>query len=456
MEEVLEEIIPSEQEKRELEQTTEFVKNRVNEIAKDYEISVEPRLVGSSSRGTWISGDRDIDVFILLPKTLEEEEFRQKGLKIAREVAQEADTYQEDYAEHPYITARFGSFLVDLVPAYDVEDASEVTSAVDRTPLHDRYVSKRLDDELKKCIRLLKKFMKSNNVYGAELKVKGFSGYLTELLVLEYGKKGQSGIESFKDVLRASGNWKKGQVIDLEDHGVKQKFDAPLIVIDPIDPNRNVAAALEMEQWAKFIGASMAYLENSKKSFFVENREKEYSSEELVKTIEERKTRLIGLEFNLPDLVDDTLYPQLYKTENWLKKLLRQEEFDLIRSGVYRDNEKALVLFEVWNDLPRVEKHIGPPVTSKKHSKSFIEKYKNQEVFCGPYIEKDRWVVERKREYVHPENLIEQKTEDIKQSGIGKNLKRVDKKVLSGPSLLKEKYLSFIGDFLTKKAVWLD
>ncbi len=133
-------------------------------------------------------------------------------------------------------------FEVDLVPCYLVEDASRLMSAVDRTPFHTKYVGSRIigreDDVL-----LLKQFMKGVNVYGSELKVGGFSGYLAELLVLCYG--------SFAAVLQAASAWRPGQRLDLEGHGIG-RHDEPLIMVDPVDPGRNVAAALTLDKMLQF------------------------------------------------------------------------------------------------------------------------------------------------------------------------------------------------------------
>lgn len=452
---VLEDITPSEQEAKKLRETAKFIKKRIKELGRELDTDVEPRLVGSSGRGTWISGDRDIDVFILFSKDLDREELKKKGLELARKTAEDADSFQEDYAEHPYITARFGEFLVDLVPAYNISGAQEIASAVDRTPLHHQYVSKKLNDELKNCTRLLKKFMKSIGVYGAELRVKGFSGYLTELLTIYYGEKNQSAVESFKSILEAASRWRKGETIDIEGYGVKEEFETPLVVIDPVDSSRNVAAALELEQWAKFVAASNQFLRKPKKTYFTEKQREGFDKTNLIDEIERRNTNFVGIEFDEPGLVDDTLYPQLYKTQNWVGKLLKREGFRVVRSSVFSDGEKALVLFETWNDLPRVEKHIGPPVTSREHSLNFVEKYVNEDVFAGPYIEEDRWVVERKREHTQAKRFIEEKITNLEQAGTGKNLKRVNKKVLTGANLLKDRYVDFIGEFLSKKVSWL-
>lgn len=101
------------------------------------------------------------------------------------------------------------------------------------------------------------------NTYGANYKVSGFSGYLCELLILKY--------HSFEEVLKAASyKWHKHYKIDLENYGTSNKFKDPLIAIDPVDKNRNVAAALSMQKFSEFIVASRNFLDNPNESYFQE------------------------------------------------------------------------------------------------------------------------------------------------------------------------------------------
>ena len=122
---------------------------------------------------------------------------------------------------------------------------------------------------MKKPVILLKKFLKGVGVYGAEIKVGGFSGYLCELLIIHYG--------SFLNLLKSVVNWRwrrKRIVIDIEKSYEKkgvdptQVFDSPLIVIDPIDDRRNVASALREDRLSEFIAAAKAFLRNPSEHFF--------------------------------------------------------------------------------------------------------------------------------------------------------------------------------------------
>ncbi|WGI17805.1 CCA tRNA nucleotidyltransferase [Methanonatronarchaeum sp. AMET-Sl] len=453
---VISKVTPSDEEKTRADETVEKVKEIVKEVGDEVGVEVLPKTVGSVARGTWTSGDRDIDIFMVLPKDMNEKEFREKGLKLARDTALHADRYVEEFAEHPYITAKFGDFDVDIVPCYNVDNYREVTSAVDRTPLHDDYVSKKLNNELKNSIKLLKRFMKGIGVYGAEFKVGGFSGYLTELIALKYQKtSSKTKYPTFINTLKKASNWRDGETIDIENHGTSNQYKGPLIVVDPVDPNRNVAAALTKESWAEFISASQMFLEKPSINFFYPKERKPIEKKDLKQIIKERETKLILLEFDKPDIVDDTLYPQLRKTANWIETLLQNHGFNVIRSKV--DGKKgAYVLIELKEKkLPSVEKHIGPPITAKQHSKSFLKKYIDTELHSGPYIDKDRWVVERKRKRKEPTQVIIEKIKDPKRTGIGKDLIKTDIEVFEDLEIIRADQ-KFLTNYFIETPIWLE
>ncbi|OUJ18191.1 tRNA nucleotidyltransferase, CCA-adding enzyme [Methanonatronarchaeum thermophilum] len=452
---VLNKVDPSNREREKAVETIDKVKNIVQIVGDEIGVKVNPRTVGSVARGTWISGDRDIDIFLVLPKNLSEKEFRKKGLKLARKTAEHADSYVEEFAEHPYITARFGEFDVDIVPCYKAENYQEVTSAVDRTPLHDDYVSNKLNKELKNSIKLLKRFMKGIGVYGAEFKIGGFSGYLTELLALNYQKNGDNPHPTFTNTLKQASKWSYGETIDIKGYKTASSFNGPLIVIDPVDPNRNVAAALTKKRWAEFTSAAHLFLQNPKTDYFYPSKIKPYNSKKLKEIIKKRKTKLILLDFDKPEVVDDTLYPQLRKTANWIEQLLENKGFDVIRSEINGETG-AYVLIELKEkNLPSVEKHYGPPVTSKKHSQSFLEKYIDNDIHSGPYIEEDRWVVERKRKEKKPTNIILERIKDPKLTGVGKDLIKTEVEILEDQEILDVNN-RFLTEYFIGKPHWLE
>ena len=181
---VREQIDPTPAERERLAEAAAALTERVERAVADLPVTADVLQVGSTARGTWLSGDRDIDLFVRFPPDLDRERLEQYGLEVGHAVLPDG---HEEYAEHPYVKGPVDGFDVDLVPCYAVEDATDIRSAVDRTPFHDAYLQERLTDDLAADVRLAKAFLKGCDVYGSDLRTRGFSGYLTELLVLEYG-----------------------------------------------------------------------------------------------------------------------------------------------------------------------------------------------------------------------------------------------------------------------------
>ena len=179
-------------------------------------------------------------------------ELETEGLALARSIAASfTDQFHEKYAEHPYINATIDDVDVDLVPCYNVDSATRIQSAVDRTPFHTRYITDKINGLIDDVL-LLKQFTKAGGIYGSDQMTEGFSGYLCELLVLHYG--------GFTPLIQAAASWRPGIVIDIENHAAK-KFEEPLVVIDPVDPKRNVAAAVSLDRMAGFVELARGYEE---------------------------------------------------------------------------------------------------------------------------------------------------------------------------------------------------
>jgi tRNA nucleotidyltransferase (CCA-adding enzyme) len=358
-------------------------------------------LVGSAARNTWLSGDHDLDIFL----GVSTDGSLDAAMDIARLVAPD---HEEKYAAHPYVHAKLNGFEIDLVPCYLVDDAAMLKSAVDRTPFHTKYIAEKiigLEDE----VLLLKQFLKGIRVYGSELKVGGFSGYLSELLVLYYG--------SFPEVLQAAAVWRPGEFIDLERHG-KELHREPLVVIDPVDPGRNVAAALTLDNMFRFVVASRSFLKVPSIGFFFPSSERPLSDDELREKISARGSSLILIQFKPPSVVEDVLFPQLRKAEESVKSLLERNGFSLLRSSVESFRDMAVMLFEVevWVQS-RVCRRIGPPAWEAEHISRFLAAHPRP--LCGPYIRDGRVVVEEPRKYTIASDLL---AAELGNLSLGKHL----------------------------------
>ncbi|WP_254279780.1 CCA tRNA nucleotidyltransferase [Haloarcula marina] len=403
VERVRDRVSPDADERARLQRAARTVRERAEAAVSDLPVDAEVIQVGSTARETWTAGDRDVDVFVAFPPELDRETLEAYGLQVGHAVLPEG---REEYAEHPYVVGECDGYDVDLVPCYAVDDATAIQSAVDRTPFHTRYLESRLDDRLAGAVRVTKQFLKGIGVYGSDLRTRGFSGYLTELLVLEYG--------GFRDLVTAAADWHPPVTFDPEDHGTRS-FDDPLVVVDPTDPERNVAAVCSARNVARFQHYARELLTTPREELFEATIPDPYDADAVRAAVEGRDTTPVALRFAAPDIVEDQLWPQLRKSLGGLTDELDRRGFDVFRSAAFatdggsgtgdgsqnaNDAGTAVLLVELAvAERPAIERHEGPPVHVREHATGFYEAYADDPDVSGPYVDGDRYVVERPREF---------------------------------------------------------
>src|SRR6058998_794278 len=309
-EQVLARIRPSPEEEARIENVVRELLERLRATLKSKGWDAKPFLAGSVAKGTHLTGT-EIDVFVAFPPDLPRADLEERGLALGTIL--EKGTHR--YAEHPYTRGWYGGFEVEIVPCYRITDATQRMSAVDRTPLHVDYVLGRVKEGQTNEVRLLKAWAEGIGVYGAEAKVLGFSGYLCELLILKYA--------SFRGVLDSSLSWRPGTVIVLEGPPART-FPEPLIVVDPVDPNRNVASAVGIEQLATFVHAAREYLAAPSERFFFPRPLKALPISKLRALVRKRGSGLLAVSIPAPTLTEDVLYPQLRKAHRSFADLLHR------------------------------------------------------------------------------------------------------------------------------------
>lgn len=452
---VLKRIKPSEAERGRLKKVAESLLERVDRTCKVLNLPARAMLVGSAARGTWLRSERDIDIFILFPEDLSRDELEKKGLAVARKVAGRMG--KEQYAEHPYITTKFDGFDVDLVPCYDVSDPSRIKSAVDRTPYHNRYIQERLTPKLADEVLLLKRFIFGAGAYGAELKVQGFSGYLCELLIMYY--------RSFKEVIDAASKWSPGTIVDIEGSYPDQAearalFQGqPLIVIDPVDANRNVAAAVSMQNFATFVRECQGFMRKPSARFFFPRDVKRLTKREVEGILMRRGTYPLCILFKSPNVVADMLYPQLRKTERALVAELTRAGFEVIRSDVWANGRSIILIELVISKLPRVQVHVGPPI--KVDVGDFVQMHlRSKRKFAGPFIDSyGRLIFELERRQTDARAVLERALAG--RASFGRHVAEALAKghnILEGKNISKlcvdKKSCEFISEYLTRCLPW--
>lgn len=407
---VRERVTPSAEERDRLEETVLTLVDRTEAVVDELGVDADVLRVGSTARDTWLRGDRDIDIFVRFDPSYTREELERYGLEIGQTVLPDG---RLEYAEHPYVSAAFEGYAVDLVPCFRVGSAAEIRSAVDRTPFHAAYVTERLDADLANDVRVLKRFFEAIGIYGSDLRTQGFSGYLTELLVLTYG--------DVRGVLEATATWQPPVRLDPEEHG-ETTFDDPLVVIDPTDPSRNVAAVVTGENVARLQHHARDLLENPDPDRFALEKPDALTEAELLAHLERRATTPIAIRFPTPDIVNDQLYPQLRRSIEGITRALEERGFEVVRADAFAGESAVLFVELSVAQRPRIERHEGPPVHVREHATSFLETYEDAEVY-GPFIDGDRYVVERERDVRTAAAFL--RGEDLLDVGLGADVRRI-------------------------------
>jgi tRNA nucleotidyltransferase (CCA-adding enzyme) len=462
---ILEKITPTETERNKMETIAKDLELKVLAACEEFGIEAIVRVEGSVAKDTWLKGDPDVDVFMRLSPSIPKAMMGEIGLKVAKR-ATEGAVQVERFAEHPYLETFINETRVNIVPCYDAKPG-EWLSATDRTPYHTDYINQHLDKSLRSDVRLLKKFMKGTGVYGAEIKIGGFSGYLCELLVLHFG--------SFVKVLEAFSKHIAKRVVDIEGFYEKRQreiellFPEPLVLIDPVDKARNVASAVQPQKLHMFVAACRAFIDNPNEEFFDPLKVHPLSVEELRTTLSDRGSTLVFLTIDNIDAVPDVLWGQLLRTRKSLRKQLELNDFKVLRDSVWTEDKAEFIIFVFeleQTTLPNVKMHLGPPLEFQKECDSFLSKYsKNSEIIAGPFVEDGRWIVEIHRKYIDAMEFLRTKLSsggiecgvaDLVAQALRENFLVLHGDEVTEHYAYSKKFAEFLTSFLMNRPFWLE
>jgi len=313
-------------------------------IPYDFKIELE----GSVAKGTSLRGEMDLDIFVLIQyENLNKEWIIEKFVKpVSKGLGRLGKGYRVElrYASHPYVKVYAGNIEADIVPAYWAKSINDIKTPVDRTPFHTEFVKKNLTDEQRDEVRLLKKFFKGIGVYGAEIKVEGFSGYLTELLIIKYG--------SFEDFLRSAITWREPQIISLsklnsyEVSVLRKTFKgAPLIFPDPVDSRRNAAAAVSRRSMALAILAAHEFLKRPSLKFFFPTQET-LSIEELQSRLKSTERYALLILYNVAEGTSpDIIWGELKSVGRRIANVLKVNDFNVLDLRFWSDEHRHAVIY---------------------------------------------------------------------------------------------------------------
>ena len=344
--------IPNDKQRKKVDKIANQVFSLVSNEAEKQKSVVSVHFGGSYAKETWTRGKIDIDIFVKFKKTTTEKNFEKIGRKIGFDSLKKFKPYVR-YSEHPFVEANIDDVGVNVVPCYDVKKG-EWKSAADRSTFHTEFMSEKLTGLMKDDIRVLKCFLEKNSMYGAEIAKQGFSGYVCEVLVYYLG--------SFEKVLKKIAKLQNNEMIGES----PRKFESPMVLIDPIDRNRNLGAAISIENVTNFILIARNFLKKNSVSYFKEKSK--------LSVPKEFAKNMLVINFKYKKRSDDIIYGQIKRAANSIESQMNKEGFNVLRNDslAYDENNASLIFLLESIIISKNEIRTGPEVFSSEFSSKFI------------------------------------------------------------------------------------
>ena len=318
-------------------------------------------LGGSGAKETWLKDANDADIFIQFSY----DKYKDKSDKLSdilEKQIKKSFKLNRLHGSRDYFQVKEKGYTFEIIPILEIKKAETALNITDVSPLHAEFVKKynKLSDD----IRLMKQFCKANNIYGAESYINGFSGYMCELLVINYN--------GFLNLLKAACKWKDKEVMDIKNFYKgknilmdmnKSKIISPLILVDPVQADRNAAAALSEEKFLLFKKKAKEFLKKPSNSFF---EKKEINTKDFM-----------VIEVDSLEGKEDVVGAKLLKVFNFIKEKLIKEGF-IVKDSIFTfDREKKAFFYFKAKDVSSIKIIEGPNVKFKDHVKFFKKKNKN-------------------------------------------------------------------------------
>jgi tRNA nucleotidyltransferase (CCA-adding enzyme) len=399
----------------------DMVKN-INMLLKKHKIVAECVKGGSIAKDTFLKDDYDIDLFIRFNNSYKGQDISEITAKVLKELCEQPKvTLERIHGSRDYFQFKirhgkkiiiFEVIPVILVHAQNYYEAENIT---DLSPEHVEWVRKytaknpRLPDE----IRLAKQFCKANKVYGAESYINGFSGHIIDILIIHYG--------SFINLLNAfskldEDSLRKPIIIDTEKNlanplkQLNKSKITPLIIVDPIQKDRNSAAALSRKRLLIFIDAAKRFLKKPSKSFFEikifdMNREVAGSLKQL--GLRNSKVKIVKMDIDTAEGSRDVAGTKALKVYELILEHMKLYGFKILSTdwNFVHDEKHAEAYIIIDGNIGKEIIREGPPATARDDYKKFIDKHTSLK--HGIMYKDSRAYAIVPRKFVDPKAFIE-------------------------------------------------
>ncbi len=398
--------------KKEIEPDLKIIKKidsfaeKINRTIKKLNINAECIKGGSTAKKTFLKDDHDIDLFI----RFDFEEYKDKNEELSdileKILEKTKIKFKRVHGSRDYFQYEDNKLFYEMVPVLKVNNYKKAINVTDMSPLHVEWVNKHLNKRLRDDIRVTKQFCKSIGVYGAESYINGFSGHIVDILVIYYG--------SFVKLLKNAVKWESKVIIDIEKHlknPLKElndaKLQSPIVIVDPVQPDRNAASALSMEKFNIFKQKADQFLKNPTKDFF---RIKKIDRDYIINIFRETKKSLPGKNIKLMALKiiplegkNDVVGSKILKVFDFININMEKNDFNIIKSGWDTNSFQWIYFINEDIELSDCIIKTGPPLDEKEHCDDFKNTHSSEETF----IKNNRIYLKTKRKYLKPDELIE-------------------------------------------------
>ena len=376
-------------------------------------------LGGSGAKGTWLK-TFDADIFVLFGYAKYKDKSDELSNILEKILKKKFRNIIRLHGSRDYFQIKENKFTFEIVPILSIRKAEQAKNITDVSPLHSKWVLKsaKIKDfrdtknsksflvhkKLVNEMKLTKQFCQAQNLYGAESYIRGFSGYICEILTVYYG--------SFLNLIRNAAKWQDKIVIDAERYYKGKdvfklvntsKLVSPLIIIDPVQKDRNAAAALSQEKFDLFKKAAKDFLRSPSKEFFIRK-----DTRTIFKNLKNRSNILIEISALPLSGKADVVGNKLLKIYEFLLQKLQKHGFKLLKSDWAWDRKANPAFYFLIGKAPLSKTVIieGPPLSIKQHVEHFRKMHKKT------YSKNHKVYAIEKREYAKPEGLLKQMIKD--------------------------------------------
>ncbi|MEK6885642.1 MAG: nucleotidyltransferase domain-containing protein [Nanoarchaeota archaeon] len=370
-------IIPSQEELITLQAKTKEITRVLEENLKKKKIKADVFVGGSFAKDTLIKKNKyDVDIFVRFVDNLDDSKISTLMNKI---IARDAVRL---HGSRDYFVIHSALADFEIIPVLKIKNPGEAKNITDLSYFHVSYVKNKIkkNPKLANEIRLAKAFAHSQDCYGAESYINGFSGYGVELLMISYGSfikfieavvKNDAGKQ--KIILDPEKLFKNKEAIMQQMN--ESKLLSPIVLIDPTFKERNALAALSMATFEKFKTACSRFLKNPSVQFFItKNKEAEFSKK--------YDKNMITLEFSTEKQAGDIAGTKLKKFSGFfLREASRY--FNIKASEFIYDEPKNAGRFLLVAEQKKEIIFPGPPIEMKDRVREFKKEHKNIKIIKG-------------------------------------------------------------------------